>query len=118
MTKNEGVFIYLCTFGGMQTVIGEPLPMDRVAATKLPSHFPSIGVGSECSSPSRLNEMQPWTWMPAPKMPVTLISPVSQESLVGGGVVADPVSFPLPVSVCVPGKFDGRLSLWSLNPVT
>ena len=64
-----------------------------------------------------LDEMQPLIGMPAPTVPVTLTSSEEQPPLTGGvGVATDPVS--LPLSICVPGKFVGKLSLWSLNPVT
>ena len=116
VAKKRMCLFYMRMFDPTHTVIGFPVPMVRVAPTKLPAQLPAIGVGSDCSRPTRLDEMQPLIWMPAPTVPVTLTSPDEHAPLAGGGVTTGPVS--LPLSVPVPGRFVGRLSLWSLNPVT
>ena len=96
-------------------MIGEPLPIVMTADTKLPVHTPAgFGPGSDWSRPTRFDEIHPFNCKPAPIVPDTLTSSDEQDPITGGGVTTGPVSFPL--SVPVPGKFVGRLSLWSLNP--
>ena len=78
------MFFYMRMLDPTQTVIGLAVPMVRVAAIKLPAQLPAgFGVGSDSSRPTRLDEMQPLIWMPAPIVPVTLISPDEHAPLTG-----------------------------------